>query len=87
MFKNKTRLGNNFHFKDWIPRDLTSGVVYKFKCGLCNDSYYGECVRCLNVRISEYIGILPFTKKQVKHKNNSVADHLLFSILQPFSIL
>ena len=25
-FKNKTRLGNNFHFKDRIPKDLTSGV-------------------------------------------------------------
>ena len=27
VFKNKTRLGNNFHFKDRIPKDLTSGVV------------------------------------------------------------
>ena len=40
VFKNKTRLGNNFHFKDQIPKDLTSGVVYKFQCGLCNESYY-----------------------------------------------
>ena len=31
VFKNKTRLGNNFHFKDRIPKDLTSGVVYKFQ--------------------------------------------------------
>ena len=30
VFKNKTRLGNNFHFMDRIPKDLTSGVVYKF---------------------------------------------------------
>ena len=28
--KNKTRLDKNFNFKDWIPKDLTSGVVYKF---------------------------------------------------------
>ena len=78
VFKNKTRLGNNFHFKDQIPRDLTSGVVYKFQCGLCSESYYGECVRHLNVRIGEHIGISPLTKKQVKLKNSSVADHLLF---------
>ena len=39
VFKNKTRLGSNFHFKDQIPKDLTSGVVYKFKCALCNESY------------------------------------------------
>ena len=49
VFKNKTRLGNNFHFKDQIPKDHTSGVVYKFQCVLCKESYYGECVRHLNV--------------------------------------
>ena len=45
MFKNKTRLGNNFHFKDGIPENLTPGVVYKFQFGLCNESYDGEYVR------------------------------------------
>ena len=66
VFKNKTRLGNNFHFKDQIPKDLTSGVVYIFQCGLCNEPYYGECMRHLNVRIGEHIGISPLTRKQVK---------------------
>ena len=78
MFKNKTRADNNFHFKDQIPKDLTSGVVYKFQCGLWNESYYGECMRHLNVRIGERIGISPLTRKQVKPKNSSLADHLLF---------
>ena len=77
VFKNKTRLGNNFHFKDQIPKDLTSGVVYKFQCGLCNESYYGECMRHLNVRIGEHIGISSLTRKQVKPKNSSAANHLL----------
>ena len=77
MFKNKTRLGNNFHFKDQIAKDLTSGVVYRFQCGLCNESYYGEYMRHLNVRIGEHIGISPLTRKQVKPKNSSAADHLL----------
>ena len=75
VFKNKTRLGNNFHFKDRIPKDLTSGVVHKFQCGLCNESCYGEYVRHVNVRIAEHIGISPLTKKQVKPKKSSVADH------------
>ena len=77
VFKNKTRLGNNFHFKDQIPKDLTSGVVYKFQCGLCNEFYYGECMRHLNVRTGEHIGISSLTRKQVKPKNSSVVDHLL----------
>ena len=78
VFKNKTRLGSIFHFKDRIPKDLASGVVYKFQCGFCNESYYGECVRHLNVRIGENIGISPLTKKQVKPKSSTVAEHLLF---------
>ena len=56
MFKNKIRLGNNFHLKDHIPKYLTPGVVYNFQCGLCDESYYGECVRQLNVRTGEHIG-------------------------------
>ena len=77
MFENKTKLGNNFHFNDQILKDLTCGVVYKFQCGLCIESYYGECMRHLNVRIAEHIGISPLTRKQVKPKNSSVADYLL----------
>ena len=38
----KTRLGNNVHFRDRIPKDFTSGIVYKFQCGFLNESYYGE---------------------------------------------
>ena len=78
VFKNKTRSGNNFHFKDRIPKDLTSGVVYIFQCGLYNENYYGEYVRHLNVRIGKHIGISPITKKQIKPKSSSEADHLLF---------
>ena len=80
VFKNKTRLSKNFHFKDRISKDLTSDVVYKFQSVLCNEFYYGENVRQLNVRISEHVGISSLTtKKQVKPQNSSVVDHLLFS--------
>ena len=79
MFKNKTRLGSNFHFKDKISKDLSPGVIYEFQCGLCNEFYYGEYMRHLNVRIGEHIGISPLAIKRVKPKNSSVPDHLLFS--------
>ena len=77
MFKNKARLSNKFHFKDQILKDLALGVVYKCQCGLCNESYYGECMRRLNVRTGEHISISLLTRKQVKPKNSSVADQLL----------
>ena len=67
-------------FKDQVPKDLTSVVVYKFHCRLCNESYYGECMRHLNVRTGEHIGISPLTRKQVTPKNSPVADYLLLCI-------
>ena len=31
VFKNKARLGNNFYFKDWIPKDLIfEALLYLF---------------------------------------------------------
>ena len=79
LLKNQTRQGNNFHFKDRILKYLTSGVVCKFQCGLCDQSYYGECIRHLNIRTGEHTGILPFTRNKLsKSKNSSVANHLLF---------
>ena len=66
VFQIKTRLGNNFHFKGQIPKDLTSGVVLEFQRGFCNQSYCVECMRHLNIRIGEDIGISPLSRKQVK---------------------
>ena len=87
----KSKLINAFRFKDRIPKELTSGVVYKFQRGLWNESYYGECARHLNVRIGEHIGISPLTKKKVKSKGKAVSDHLLLRNHSPslknFSVL
>ena len=58
--QNKTRLGKNFHFKDQIPKDLTSGVIYKCQCGLCNESYYGKCMRHLKRYLLELVNILVY---------------------------
>ena len=77
MFKSQNKLAKAFRFKDRIPKELISGVVYKFQCRLCNESYYGECVRHVNVRIGEHIGISTLTRKIVKPKGSAVSDHLL----------
>ena len=92
IFKCQTKLSNSFQFKDPISKDLISGVVYKFQCGLCNESYYGESIRHLDIRSGEHIGVSPLTGKKVKPVNNSaVRDHLLHCNYLPsfdnFSIL
>ena len=72
-----------------FQKKLTSGVVYKFHCGLCNESCYGECVRHLNLRIRKHIAIATLTKK--KSKISALGDHFLLCNLSPsvdsFSLL
>ena len=91
MFESQNKLAKVFRFKDRIPKELTSGVVYKFQCGLCNESYYGECVRHLNVRIGKHIRISPLTRNKVKPKGSAVSNHLLLCnhspIFEHFSVL
>ena len=57
IFKSKRKLSNMFRFKDSVPYDLVSGVVYEYTCGRCNSSYYGETEKHLKVRSGEHIGI------------------------------
>ena len=78
IFKSQNNLCNDFHFKDRVPQVLTSGVVYKLQCGLCYESYFGECVRHLAVRSGEHIGISPLTnKREQPRKDSAVCQHLL----------
>ena len=86
VFKSQNKFRNNFHFKDPVPQILTSGAGYKFQCGLWNESYYGECVRHLAVRSSEYFGISPLTSKRVQpRKDSAVCHHLSNSNYSPIS--
>ena len=78
VFKCQTRLSHSFRYKDPIPKDFISAAVYKFQCGLCNESYYGESIRHLDIRSGEHIGVSPLTGKKIKPSNNSaICDHLL----------
>ena len=45
IFKSTTRLSKFFRFKDKAPFNLRSNIVYKFSCGRCNATYYGETCR------------------------------------------
>ena len=51
-FKCQTKLSNLFRFKDPIPKNLISGVVYKFQCGLCMSPIMAS-VRHLDTRSGE----------------------------------
>ena len=76
--KSQRKASNVCRFKDRLPSDLVSGVVYKYTCGRCNSTYYGETDRHLKVRSGEHIGISPLTFKKTKpSKESAIRDHLL----------
>ena len=55
----------------YTQRPYTWCFFYKFQYGLCNESYYGESIRCLDIRSGEHIVVSPLTGKKVKPLNNS----------------
>ena len=71
VFKSQRKLVNVFRFKDRLPFELVSGVVYKYTCGRCNSSYYGETDRLLKVRSRKRIDILryhPWYLEKLSHQ-------------------
>ena len=52
---NSFKIKNSFAYKDPIPNDLKSFLVYKFTCASCSSSYIGETCRHFKTRIEEHI--------------------------------
>ena len=52
---NSFKIKNCFSYKDPIPDDLKSFLVYKFTCASCSSSYIGETCRHFKTRIEEHI--------------------------------
>ena len=78
VLKSTNRLSSFFRFKDVVPREMRSHLVYKFSCSSCNAAYYGKTERHLNVRSGEHIGKSPLTGKKVACKPSAVSDHIIF---------
>ena len=57
---------------------LHSNLVYKLKCNICNDIYYGKTKRHFKVRDCEHLGITALTRKKLKSPKESAAfDHIV----------
>ena len=92
VFQSKTRLSSLFPFKNIIPKEISSHLVYKFTCSCCNAIYYGESERYFFVRASEHCGVTSLNGKWVKnYKKPAVFDHILLkdhdSSFEEFTIL
>ena len=90
--QTKKRLSNLFHFKDVIPNEPRSHIVYKFLYSNCYITYYGETERHLKVRSGEHLSLSALTGKRVNNeKKSAVKDHILLNdhvcSFEDFSIL
>ena len=56
LFKTKRTIGHLFRYKDAIPTDLQSLVVYSYVCSSCMEEYIGSTVRQLSIRRREHAG-------------------------------
>ena len=81
VFSSKNKLRNFFLFKDKVPIDLKSLVLYKFTCSDCNITYIGKTSRHYQVRYSEHLGISKLTNQPLKYSpasSTAVRDHTHF---------
>ena len=65
IFRSACRMNSFFRFKDKIPLDYMSQLVYQFTCHTCNRVYIGKTPRHYVVRLGEHLAISPFTGKTV----------------------
>ena len=52
---NSFKIKNYVSYKDLIPNDLKSFLVYKFTCASCSSSYFSETCCHFKTRIEEHI--------------------------------
>ena len=82
IFSSAIKLSTIFSFKDKIPKHISSLVLYKYTCDVCNASYIGKTKRHLKVRLCEHLGISNKTGKALKYNPNNatvVKQHLVES--------
>ena len=76
IFTNKFSVGSLFKFKESLPTSLCSGVIYTYKCTLCNECYTGSTTRQLQCRIAEHMGRSVRTNRHLKgNPVSAIYDH------------
>ena len=75
IFSAKRRLKNFFRYKDIIPRDIQSHLVYKIPCSECNLCYYGLAERHFKVRMYDHLGLSIYTGKTIKGVDTAMKTH------------
>ena len=71
VFKSPNRLRNGFSFKDALPKNMDSLLLYKFTCDACNCVYIGETKRHFQVRAYEHLGVSVLTENAYTYNESN----------------
>ena len=74
VFSSMNRMKSSFNFKDSIPRDLKSLVLYRYSCSTCRGTYLGETKRHFLVRSYEHLGMSITTNREFKFNEKSATS-------------
>ena len=78
IFKPEITIQQLFKFKDVIPKELSSSVVYQYTYSSCKATYIGKTKRHLKTRIHEHMGRSVRTRKVLATPlHSSIRDHSL----------
>ena len=61
IFKSQDTIGLRFRFKDKMPVDCLSCLIYKYTCDSWNAVYIGKTAQTFRCRVSQHMGISPQT--------------------------
>ena len=85
VFKSQRKLSNVLPFKDRLPFDLMSGVVYEYTFGSCNSTYYGETDRYYKLGLENVLGYHLWHLGKLNHQRRAqfttifwIAKHPVF---------
>lgn len=73
---NSFKISSFFHYKDRLPSELRSSVVYCFTCSSCRAEYIGSTSRAFKIRYDEHVGQSSRTGRPFQSPPHSaVRDH------------
>ena len=82
IFRSQRRLRTLFRYKDTIPPNLQSYILYRYTCGTCKDSYIGKTDRHQLIRWCEQRS----PQREETHPRTSLNQQLFVNIPSPPSI-
>ena len=85
-FKNSFTIASFFNYKDRLPADLCSNVIYEYTCGTCNSSYIGSTTKQSKIRFYQHKGISHRTSRPLSNPQHSSPRIHCEQQNHPFSI-